>query len=1089
VIYDLASTTEGCDKIISKLISKMTSKKKKILIIAACVIFLIPVSYIGYEIFCVTRDASIRIERGAIDRIFSSESSVYYDDGKTPIGVFFDKTHCKYITYKEIPKAFIKALVAAEDADFFRHGGVDIKAIFRAFIANIRSRKVVQGGSTITQQAAKNIFKREKRSYMAKLRELFQAFLLERKYTKEEILEMYANQFFVTGYGNGLGIAAQCFFDKDARDLDLIEAAFIAGSVKGPNRYNPFIKKNEEEQKKARQLAKERKDYVLTKMLDLNFITRDQYTEAKEKAVPFKEGRISYRLNVIMDYIRDQLESDYFRTILKEQGIENAESSGISVYTSINKEIQEATLTSLRTHLPLMDARLSGYTVSNVPEKYWDLFKLDTRGSASSLPFLAKITQISIDKDNCRISVQWDDSHEGVIDEKGVKPMAGAWLKWKQGQWAVLNKTHIRSFLGNFKQGDIVPVQLVQTAKGATSLCLSKIPELEGGMIVLHKGMVKAMVGGFLDRFFNRAVDAKRQLGSIVKPIVYTSALQLKWNSLDPLRNVSDTFQFENTYYQPRPDHTPASDTVSMAWAGAKSENLATVWLLYHLTDQLNKGEFNKVMQSVGLDRKETESYLDYKKKIRDKYGIIVNSKVMMEAAFEKSKKDIEPDIIFGNYEEILTQLKWLNLDLDTGKPDPNGPGRYSFKRLCDLNTKMKRDFTELVRSLEKIMGQAPPPAMEEGLSWPLSHFYRTISEQEQERIIYTEDPTVLYPPALLPVTAERAVNREVMFKSEDVWVDGLFPSEILDLVQRKTSENLRTMLTCKRYDPNGLYWVRDFRTLVNLLYLVNISKKIGISTELDPVLSLALGSSSISLTEAALAYQTIMTGQVYPIDPGAELTMVPIITKIVDRDGEILWEYEPKPARMLSNTVSGQVTEILRKVMEEGTGQKAKNAVSISGIPIPSFGKTGTSNRYTNSSFVGFIPGPNKKTGQLDLQEGYVIASYVGFDDNRPMKSRHWAIYGASGALPLWTDTAAAIVNTDDYKRNIRPADLAFEPLSGLFSEKDHFLAVSVCPYSGLPDSSEQIELSHEVLADAVNQDGKLLLKRHFEPFSGVIQ
>ncbi|SPD76057.1 hypothetical protein PITCH_A800004 [uncultured Desulfobacterium sp.] len=1072
----------------------MTSKKKKIIILAACILFLVPVCYVGYEVYCVTRDASIRIQRGAIDRIFTSESSVYYDDGKTPIGVFFDKTHCKYITYKEIPKVFIKALVAAEDADYFRHNGVDIKAIIRAFITNIRSRKVVQGGSTITQQAAKNIFKREKRSYMAKFRELFQAFLLERKYTKEEILEMYTNQFFVTGYGNGLGIAAQCFFDKDARNLDLIEAAFIAGSVKGPNRYNPFIKKNEEEQKKARQMAKERKDYVLTKMLDLNFITKEQYQEAKDKEVPFKEGRISYRLNVIMDYIRDQLESDYFRTILREQGIENAESSGISVYTSINKEIQEAALASLRTHLPLMDARLSGYSVTEVPEKYWDLFKSDSTGSGAGLPFLAKITKISCDKNLCQINVQWNEVEKGIVEEEGLKPMAEAWLKWKNGKWAGVDKTSLRSFLANFKEGDIVPVQFIQTEKTATRLCLSKIPELEAGMIVLNKGMVKAMVGGFLDRFFNRAVDARRQLGSIFKPIVYTSALQLKWNILDPLKNVRDTFKFEGEYYQPRPDHTPTSDTVSMAWAGAKSENLATVWLLYHLTDQLNRGEFKKVAQLVGLDRGEDESYLEYKKRIRDKYGIFVNTRVMTDAAFEKSKEDVEPDIIFGNYDQILPELNWLDYDADTNQPDPKGDKkylqtRYSFKRLCDLNTRMKADYVELIGSLDRIRYDGSGFDGDEGLLQPFSRFYRTISEQGQERIIYTNDPTALYPPALVPVTAEWAISREAMFKSDEVWVDGLFPSEVLDILQKKTSENLRSMLTYKRYDPNGLYWVRDFRTLVNLLYLVHMSRHIGISTPLDPVLSLALGSGSISLKDAALAYQAIMTGQVYPISPGSDLSMAPIITKIVDREGEVLWEYEPRPVKILGDTVSGQVTEILRKVMEEGTGQRAKNSVNISGIPIPTFGKTGTSNRYRNSSFVGFIPGPNQKTGKLDLMEGYVIAGYVGFDDNRPMKSKNWSIYGATGALPLWTDTANAIVNNQGYKKYISPADLAFEPYSGLFSDNNQFLAATVSPFSGLPEQTEEGELSPDLMVDAVNQDGKLILKRHFEPLSGAIK
>ena len=143
---------------------------------------------------------------------------------------------------------------------------------------------MVQGGSTITQQTAKNIFKREKRTYVAKLRELFQAMLLERMYTKQEILEIYINQFFVTGFGKGLMVAAEYFFDKDARDLDLVESAFIAGMVKGPNKYNPFTKKTEEEKREAMRLAKIRKDYVLKNMRALNLITEEQYQAAREKS-------------------------------------------------------------------------------------------------------------------------------------------------------------------------------------------------------------------------------------------------------------------------------------------------------------------------------------------------------------------------------------------------------------------------------------------------------------------------------------------------------------------------------------------------------------------------------------------------------------------------------------------------------------------------------------------------------------------------------------------------------------------------------------------------------------------------------------
>ncbi|MBW2024277.1 MAG: transglycosylase domain-containing protein [Deltaproteobacteria bacterium] len=177
----------------------------------------VPAILFGTLYVMVTRDAANRIQKGIILQVINSESPVYYDDGKTPIGVFFEKTHRRYVPYREIPKVFVKALVAAEDKNFFHHHGVDFKAIVRALLVNLKAGKVVQGGSTLTQQTAKNIFKRQKRSLMAKLKELIQAFLLERTYSKEEILEMYINQFFVAGFGKGLGIAAKYFFDKEVR--------------------------------------------------------------------------------------------------------------------------------------------------------------------------------------------------------------------------------------------------------------------------------------------------------------------------------------------------------------------------------------------------------------------------------------------------------------------------------------------------------------------------------------------------------------------------------------------------------------------------------------------------------------------------------------------------------------------------------------------------------------------------------------------------------------------------------------------------------------------------------------------------------
>jgi penicillin-binding protein 1A len=278
---------------------------------------------------------------------------------------------------------------------------------------------------------------------------------------------------------------------------------------------------------------------------------------------------------------------------------------------------------------------------------------------------------------------------------------------------------------------------------------------------------------------------------------------------------------------------------------------------------------------------------------------------------------------------------------------------------------------------------------------------------------------------------------------------------------------------------------------------VTHLSKKMGISTRLDPVLSFPLGANSISIIESALAYHTIMTGLVYPISDGLKPDLVPVITKIVDREGEPIWEYSPQPKRILTSRVSGLVSEILHQVIEHGTGQRAKDAIHLSveidneelDIPIPSFGKTGTADRFTNSSFVGFIPGLQKNPNQLDNQKGYVIASYVGYDDNRPMKGENVTIYGASGALPLWIETANTIINSNTFKKDIQVADLAFDIQSVPLRNNDELVPVSISSTTGLPsrEGDERTLESHLKIRSHVDtKEGIMSLKRVFEPISG---
>ncbi|MBW2609031.1 MAG: transglycosylase domain-containing protein [Deltaproteobacteria bacterium] len=1072
----------------------------KIVLYSALVLALFFVAFFAGIYIQVSRDTSTRIEKGVIESIIFSESPVYYDDGETPIGVYFEKTHSRYIDYKDTPKFYIKALIASEDGNFFDHPGFDIRAIARAFIANMKAGRVVQGGSTLTQQTAKNIFKRRKRTYTAKLRELIQARLLEKRYSKEEILEMYINQFFVTGFGKGLKIAAEYFFDKDAEDLDLVESAFIAGSVKGPYLYNPFGKKSEKEKIEARRLARIRKDYVLNNMRKMNLITEEQYLEALEKEVPFKEGEVTYRLNVILDYVREQLESKYFREILHEQGIDNIATSGIKIYTSIDKEIQQGAVNSLRSHLPILDVKLSGYNTDLFQERYKQHTGSAYNSPRADLPFFAQIMEINNNRNSPSLNVAWDND-KGIINYEGLKTMGEAWLKWKLGNWAVFDKRHIPDFMKVFHVDDLVPVRFVES-QGENSerrLGLSEIPELEGGIIILRHGMIKAMVGGFFNQYFNRAVDAKRQLGSIFKPFVYTAALQLKWNILDPLINMRDLFRFENTFYLPKPDHKPESNKVSMIWAGAKSENLATVWLLYHLTDRLNMSEFRQVVELLGLERERAESYLEYVKRIRDRHGVVVNREALMEAAFEESKKEIESDLIFSGFEDVMDNLRRLhfNIDnrkLDLKKEDDIQISRLSFNRLRTLDFDMKRKFKK-VRQILDITTDKAGSNIKNALSEGLRHFYFFKENKNSFRILYSEAAHHMNLKDLEPITPEWALERPEKINMKEIWIDGLIPSEVIDLLQSELKKSYKGLLAHKRYELEVLYWVKDFRTLVNLYYVKQLAQEMGISTSLAPVLSFPLGANSISILEAAVSYNTVMNGTLYPVTDTTSRGMVPIITKIVDREGVTIWEYRPQPEKILPGKVSGQIAEILRMVMENGTGKAAKDAIHLSmefengilRIPIPLFGKTGTSNRFTNSSFIGFIPGLEENAEKFDLDEGYVIASYVGYDDNRPMKGRHVTIYGASGALPLWIGTANSIVNSREYKKNLQIADLAFDIHSPISDDKE-LGHVDISSLTGLPiqDEEKDISADNPKIRSYTIKGDTLKLERIFEPFKG---
>jgi len=289
-----------------------------------------------YWLIVVEPGKQISLEN--IRQILGRESPVYYSDGVTPLGVFFADAHRQYVEYEEIPKTFINALIAAEDNRFFSHYGFDFTGITRAAIKNIQAGRVIQGGSTLTQQTAKNLFKREGRSFKAKFKELLFALKLEYHYSKEQILEFYINQFYVSGNGLGLGVAARYYFDKNPAELTLIESAYIAASVKRPNYYNPFTKKTSEAISEAKKRGKSRVAYVLKAMRELDMINEYEYSAALVADIPFNKGTVGYSLDYVMEMVTDAVSSEQLVDALAVQGIENIATSGVRIVTTVDKD-------------------------------------------------------------------------------------------------------------------------------------------------------------------------------------------------------------------------------------------------------------------------------------------------------------------------------------------------------------------------------------------------------------------------------------------------------------------------------------------------------------------------------------------------------------------------------------------------------------------------------------------------------------------------------------------------------------------------------------------------------------------------------
>ncbi|MGC1454071.1 MAG: PBP1A family penicillin-binding protein [Nitrospirota bacterium] len=273
----------------------------------------------GYIIFSLWDLPQINL----LEQYKPSITSRVYSDNNKLLAEFYLENRTP-VVFSDVPDMLVKALIATEDTRFYSHHGLDLRGIARAMYRNIRARKVIEGGSTLTQQLAKVLFLNPERSYSRKLKEMTLALRIEQRYTKQEILTLYLNQIYFGSGAYGVEAAARIYFGKNAKDLNIAECALLAGLPRTPKYYSPF---------KSPQSALERRAYVLNRMVASGVISTAQAEEAKKVPLPLQTtvktgGSAPY----FVEYVRQKVEERFGSSILY--------SGGLNIYTSINDELQ-----------------------------------------------------------------------------------------------------------------------------------------------------------------------------------------------------------------------------------------------------------------------------------------------------------------------------------------------------------------------------------------------------------------------------------------------------------------------------------------------------------------------------------------------------------------------------------------------------------------------------------------------------------------------------------------------------------------------------------------------------------------------------
>ena len=485
------------------------------------------------------------------------------------------------LTIEEVPEKLIQAFIATEDSRYYQHVGIDPIGIIRAALVYASTGKAKQGASTITQQVARNFFLTREKTLIRKIKEVFIAMQIEKLLTKDEILMLYLNKISLGHRAYGIGAAAQVYYGKKVSELSLPEMAVLAGLPKAPSRLNPIY---------SPENARNRRNIVLLRMLDESYITQAEYEEAVNAPITGKYhgAEITLSAHYVAEMARNKLIELY--------GTERSYSDGFNVYTTINSSAQQAANKALINNLHAYDKR-HGYrgaqqTLWEAPQQNWSTEKiLEELKKQPSFADLHPAVVIEVGEQSIKVISKHTADKIQVIEWDGLK-------------WARPFKSD--SVQGNApeKATDIVAVgELIWVRQTEQALELSQYPQASAAFVSLNPqdGAITSMVGGFsfIQSKFNRATQAKRQVGSNIKPFIYSAALDNGY-TLATLVNDAPINQWSGSEAW-RPKNSPAvyDGPIRLRRALGQSKNVVSVRLVQDLglnkvTNQLEKFGFNK---------------------------------------------------------------------------------------------------------------------------------------------------------------------------------------------------------------------------------------------------------------------------------------------------------------------------------------------------------------------------------------------------------------------------------------------------------------------------------------------------------------